>query len=107
VKLTTHLHLLGAIPPLPQYAFMAWCSVKAQGQLYLLAPITRVIILNRLAWVARVARLEDINAYKILVGRREWKRSLERNRCRWEDDNWMGICRLFIWLWIGISGGLL
>jgi hypothetical protein len=26
----------GAIPPLPQYAFMAWCLVKAQGQLYLL-----------------------------------------------------------------------
>jgi len=28
----------GAIPQLPQYAFMAWCSVKkkkAQGQLYL------------------------------------------------------------------------
>jgi len=25
----------GAIPPLPQYAFMAWCSVKAQQQLYL------------------------------------------------------------------------
>jgi len=33
VKLTTHLHLVprsrmcGAIPSLPQYAFMAWCSV--------------------------------------------------------------------------------
>jgi hypothetical protein len=26
----------GAIPPFPQYVFMAWCSVKAQGQLYLL-----------------------------------------------------------------------
>jgi hypothetical protein len=26
----------GAILPLPQYARMAWCSVKAQGQLYLL-----------------------------------------------------------------------
>jgi hypothetical protein len=25
----------GAISPLPQYAFMAWCSVKAQRQLYL------------------------------------------------------------------------
>jgi hypothetical protein len=25
----------GAVPPLPQYAFMAWCSVKAQGQLYI------------------------------------------------------------------------
>jgi len=24
-----------AIPPLPQYAFMAWCLDKAQGQLYL------------------------------------------------------------------------
>jgi hypothetical protein len=23
----------GAIHPLPQYAFMAWCLVKAQGQL--------------------------------------------------------------------------
>jgi hypothetical protein len=25
----------GAIPLLPHYAFMAWCSVKAGGQLYL------------------------------------------------------------------------
>jgi hypothetical protein len=24
------------MPSLPQYAFMEWCSVKAQGQLYLL-----------------------------------------------------------------------
>jgi hypothetical protein len=24
----------GAIPQFPQYAFMAWCSVEAQGQLY-------------------------------------------------------------------------
>jgi hypothetical protein len=41
MKLTAHLHLLsrsrmhGAIPPLFQYAFMAWCSVKVHGQLYL------------------------------------------------------------------------
>jgi len=26
----------GAIPPILQYVFMAWCLVKAQGQLYLL-----------------------------------------------------------------------
>jgi len=45
VKLTTHLQLVprsmrGAIYPLPQYAFTAWCSVKkrAQGQLLLLSP---------------------------------------------------------------------
>jgi len=31
----------GAIPPLTQYAFMAQCLVKAQGQLYLL-PIGQV-----------------------------------------------------------------
>jgi hypothetical protein len=27
--------MLGAVHPLPQYTLMAWCSVKAQGQLYL------------------------------------------------------------------------
>jgi hypothetical protein len=26
----------GVVPPLPQYAFMAWFSVKAQGKLYFL-----------------------------------------------------------------------
>jgi hypothetical protein len=31
----------GAIPPLPQYAFMAWCSVKAQGQLYLYSTLVQ------------------------------------------------------------------
>jgi hypothetical protein len=41
VKQTTHLHLVprsrmsGATPPLPQYAFIAWCSVKAQRRLHL------------------------------------------------------------------------
>jgi len=39
LKLTTHLQLdqrmRGAIPPLLQYAFMGWCSAKAQGQFYL------------------------------------------------------------------------
>jgi hypothetical protein len=24
----------GAIHPIPKYAFMAWCSVKVQGQIY-------------------------------------------------------------------------
>jgi diadenosine tetraphosphate (Ap4A) HIT family hydrolase len=40
IKGTVHLHLVprsrmsGAILPFPQYAFMAWCSVKAQEKLY-------------------------------------------------------------------------
>jgi hypothetical protein len=33
----------GAMPPLPQYALMAWCLVKAQGQLYLLPLPTELI----------------------------------------------------------------
>jgi hypothetical protein len=34
MKLTIHLYLVmksrrcGAVPPLPQYAFVAWCSLK-------------------------------------------------------------------------------
>jgi hypothetical protein len=41
----------GAIPTLPQYAFMAWCSVKAQGQLYiylyLYTPLGRCVYLKK------------------------------------------------------------
>jgi hypothetical protein len=41
----------GAIPPIPQYAFMAWCLVKAQGQLYLYLlegtpPLFEVLVFN-------------------------------------------------------------
>jgi hypothetical protein len=35
VKLTTRSRMRGSVPHFPQYIFMAWCSVKAQGQLYL------------------------------------------------------------------------
>jgi hypothetical protein len=47
VKLTAHLHLVpksimrGAIPPLPQYAFMAWCSEKAVWKFYLYTEVSR------------------------------------------------------------------
>jgi hypothetical protein len=34
----------GAVLPLPQYAAMVWCSVKAQGKLYLCI-ITIIIII--------------------------------------------------------------
>jgi len=30
----------GAIHTLPQYTFMAWCLIKAQGQLYLYLTLT-------------------------------------------------------------------
>jgi hypothetical protein len=47
VKLVTHLHLVPrskkewSYTSIPLYASVAWCSVKAQGQLYLLtSPLT-------------------------------------------------------------------
>jgi hypothetical protein len=36
----------GAIPSFPQYAFMAWCLVKAQGQLYLYDEYSRWYFIN-------------------------------------------------------------
>jgi len=41
----------GAIHPLPQYAFMAWCLVKAQGHLYLLLKYFDFLLLMREAQV--------------------------------------------------------
>jgi hypothetical protein len=35
----------GAMPPFPQYVFMAWCSVKAEGQLNLLLPLLLLLLL--------------------------------------------------------------
>jgi hypothetical protein len=35
----------GAILPVPQYASMAWCSVKAREQLYLIIIIIVVIVI--------------------------------------------------------------
>jgi hypothetical protein len=54
------------------------------------------------------------NAYKILVGKPEGKRSFGRNRCRWEVISEWILGKLFGKLWteffclrIGPSGGLL
>jgi len=40
--------MIGAIPPLPQYAFMAWCLVKAQGR-YLTGEWPKVVAALRIA----------------------------------------------------------
>jgi hypothetical protein len=45
----------GAIPPLPQYAFLAWCSVKTQGQLHL--------------YILPIGLRSDITLNKIPMGR--------------------------------------
>jgi len=46
-----------------------------------------VIRLGRIKWKVHVARMRQIrNAYKILAGKPERKKSLMRPRHRWEDN---------------------
>ncbi|KAJ4433090.1 hypothetical protein ANN_15347 [Periplaneta americana] len=48
--------------------------------------IIRNIKSRRLRWAGHIARMDESrNAYRVLVGRPEGKRSLERPRRRWED----------------------
>jgi hypothetical protein len=42
---------------------------------------------RRMMWAGHVTRMEEgRGAYRILVGRPEGRRPLERPRCRWEDN---------------------
>ncbi|KAJ4444166.1 hypothetical protein ANN_05955 [Periplaneta americana] len=55
--------------------------------LYSSSDIIRNIKSRRLRWAGHVARIcESRNAYRVLVGRPEGKRSLGRPRRRWEDN---------------------
>jgi hypothetical protein len=59
----------GAIPPFPQYAFMAWCLVKHKDT-FIIYQIFRVSNSRRMKWEGHVAHMKEMrNAYKILVGR--------------------------------------
>jgi hypothetical protein len=72
-------------------------------------------ISRRIRWAGHVARMgEGRNVYRVLVGKPEEKRPLERPRCRWEDGSeWTfgrgagGMWSGFTWLRIGIAAGLL
>jgi hypothetical protein len=55
--------------------------------LYSLPSIIRIIKSRRIRWAGYVAWMgEKRNAYRILVGKQEWKRPLGRPRCRWMDN---------------------
>jgi hypothetical protein len=55
--------------------------------LYSSPSIIRITKLRRIKWAGHVARIgEKRNAYKLLVGKPEGKRSLGRQRLRWVDN---------------------
>jgi hypothetical protein len=52
-----------------------------------IAHITRMIKSRRMKWAGHVTRMgEKRNSYRILVGKPEGKRPLERPRRRWVDN---------------------
>jgi hypothetical protein len=62
----------GAIPPLSQYVFMVWHSVKAQEQLYLTIRTSNIFIHKQrdIFTFYLIACMEEINS-EVLVGRQE------------------------------------
>jgi hypothetical protein len=60
---------------------------KELHDLYSSPSIIRIIKSRRMTWVGHVARMgEKRNAYRLLVGKPERKRPLERPRRRWVDN---------------------
>jgi hypothetical protein len=88
------------------------------GELYNLYPspdIVRYIKSRRMRWAGHVARMgEGRNVCRVLVGKAEVKRLLERPRRRWQDgikmglreNGWAGVWSGFTWLRMGTVGGL-
>jgi hypothetical protein len=59
----------GAMPPLLQYAFMAWCLVKAQEQLYLTLNISE----KTYEGVFKSFRTESIRKYTLTTINTHWE----------------------------------
>ena len=83
------------------------------SDLYFLPNIVRVVKSKRMRWAGHVARMvKGRGVYRVLVGRPEGKRPLERPRrrwgiiLRWIFKKWEGVGRtVWSWLRIGTSGG--
>jgi hypothetical protein len=82
--------------------------------LYSSPVIVRQIKSRRVRWAGHAVRTgEGRNVYRVLVGKPEGKRRLERPRHRWEDgikmylrELFWGMLNGFTWLRIGTIGGL-
>jgi hypothetical protein len=60
--------------------------------------IIRQIKSRRMRWAGRVACMgEEMNVYRVLMGKPKGKRPLERPRRRWEDGIRMDLRKIFFW----------
>jgi hypothetical protein len=68
---------------------------KELHDLYSSPSIIRIIKARRMRWAGHVARMEEKrNAYRLLVGKPEGRRPLERPRRRWLDNIRMDLVEL-------------
>jgi len=81
------------------------------NDLYSLPNIVRVVKSRRMRWARHVARMgEDRGVHKVLVGKPEGKRPLEKPRRRWEDNIKMDLQEVegvvgTGWSWLSIGTG--
>jgi hypothetical protein len=82
--------------------------------LYSSPSIIRIIKSRRVRWAGHVARMGKRNAYRLLVGKPEGKKSLGRPRRRWVNnirmnlERWDGMMWTgLVWLRTGTGGELL
>jgi hypothetical protein len=74
--------------------------------LYSSPSIIRVIKSRRMRWAGHVARMgEKRNVYRLLVGKPEGKRPLERPRCKWIDNIKTDLLEIGLSVvdWIGLA----
>ena len=74
------------------------------SDLYSLPNIVRVVKSRRMRWAGHVARMgQGRGVYRVLVGKPEGKRPLERPRRRWEDNIKMDLQEISIYLSLMIN----
>jgi len=67
--------------------YALYCYWDRLNNLYFSPNIIRVINSRRMSWAEHVARMGDRrDAYRVLVGKTEEKKSLGRPRSRWENN---------------------
>jgi hypothetical protein len=80
------------------------------------SPYIIMVMKSRMVRLAgRIARMGELNAYNVLVRKREGKRPRRIPRHRWEDNirmdlsetGWEVVLTTFIWFRSGTNGGLI
>jgi hypothetical protein len=101
----SHICNASIVPPGPKREEVIWEWRKLHNEelhdLYSTPTVVQVIKSRRMCWVEHVARM-GIGLYRVLVGKPEGKRPMERPTRGWEDDINMDLqevgCRCMDWI---------